>query len=63
MATEDKCCTIVPYFKVHSGKLDAFKQLWEKFVKISDMDSAATLGSLAARRVAHARRPAPCGTF
>lgn len=33
MATEDKCCTIVPYFKIHSGKLDAFKQICERFVE------------------------------
>jgi len=33
MATRDKCCTIVPYFKVHSGKLDAFKALCERFVE------------------------------
>jgi len=32
MATEDKCCTIVPYFKVHDGKLDDFKALCEQFV-------------------------------
>lgn len=32
MATQDKCCSIVPYFKVHAGKLDAFKALTEKFV-------------------------------
>lgn len=37
MATKDKCCTIVPYFKVSNGKLDAFKELCEKFVeKTSD---------------------------
>ena len=33
MATRDKCCTIVPYFKVHDGKLEAFKALCEQFVK------------------------------
>lgn len=32
MATQDKCCTIVPYFKVHTGKLEVFKQLCERFV-------------------------------
>lgn len=32
MATKDTCCTIVPYFKVHDGKLAAFKQLCEEFV-------------------------------
>ena len=33
MATQDKACTIVPYFKVHNGKLEAFKLLCERFVK------------------------------
>ena len=33
MATQDKCCTIVPYFKVHSGQLEAFKALCEQFVE------------------------------
>jgi quinol monooxygenase YgiN len=32
MATQDKCCTLVPYFKVSSGKLEAFKGLCEEFV-------------------------------
>lgn len=34
MATDDKCCTLVPYFKVASGKLDAFKALCEQFIDI-----------------------------
>ena len=33
MATQDKCCTIVPYFKTQDGKLEAFKALCEKFVE------------------------------
>jgi hypothetical protein len=36
VATNDKCVTIVPYFKVPSGKMDAFKQLAERFVKTSE---------------------------
>ena len=32
MATKDTCCTIVPYFKVHSGKLEAFRGLCLRFV-------------------------------
>ncbi|MEY2498387.1 MAG: hypothetical protein QOD12_1943 [Verrucomicrobiota bacterium] len=32
MPIEDKCCSIVPYFKVASGKLEAFKKLCEQFV-------------------------------
>jgi quinol monooxygenase YgiN len=32
MAVQDKCCTIVPYFKVSDGKLAEFKKLCEQFV-------------------------------
>lgn len=32
MATEDTCCTILPYFKVHDGKLPAFRSLCDQFV-------------------------------
>lgn len=32
MATQDTCCSIAPYFKVHSGQLDAFRALCERFV-------------------------------
>ena len=39
MATQDKCCTIVPYFKVSNGKLDAFKELCEQFVEKTDSES------------------------
>ncbi len=35
MATQDTCVTIVPYFKVHSGKFEPFKQLCERFVEKS----------------------------
>ncbi|MFO8033136.1 MAG: hypothetical protein R6U22_11385 [Desulfohalobiaceae bacterium] len=33
MATQDTCCTIVPYFQVHQGKLDEFKRLCEQLVE------------------------------
>ena len=33
MATQDTCCTIVPYFKVHSGKLQEFKALCQRCVE------------------------------
>ena len=33
MATQDTCCTIVPYFKVHEGKLEAFRSFCEQFVE------------------------------
>ena len=32
MATQDTCCTIVPYFKANSGKLESFNSLCERFV-------------------------------
>ena len=32
MSTPDRCCTIVPYFKVATGKLPAFRKLCEQFV-------------------------------
>lgn len=28
----DTCCTLVPYFKVHAGKLGEFRALCERFV-------------------------------
>ena len=39
MATTDKCCTIVPYFKIAEGKLGDFKDLCERFVEASDKES------------------------
>ena len=39
MATQDKCCTIAPYFKVSNGKLEAFKELCEKFVEKTNDES------------------------
>ena len=33
MATNDRCCTIVPYFNIHSGKIQQFKALCEQFVE------------------------------
>jgi quinol monooxygenase YgiN len=39
MATQDKCCTIVPYFKVSKGKLEAFKKLCEQFVEKTNNES------------------------
>lgn len=31
-ANTDTCCTLVPYFKVHAGKLAQFRGLCEQFV-------------------------------
>ena len=33
MATEDTCVTVVPYFKIHSGKQAAMRQLCERFIE------------------------------
>ncbi|MEW8029225.1 MAG: hypothetical protein AB2792_15750 [Candidatus Thiodiazotropha sp.] len=33
MALNDPCCTLVPYFKIHEGKLDEFRNLGEQFVE------------------------------
>ena len=35
MATDDKCCSIVPYFKVHEGKLADFKAMCEEFITLT----------------------------
>ena len=39
MATQDRCCSIAPYFKVANGKLEAFKGLCEKLVEQSKNES------------------------
>lgn len=33
MSASDTCCGLVPYFKVHAGKLDEFKALVPRFVE------------------------------
>jgi quinol monooxygenase YgiN len=33
MSTPDTCCTLVPYFEVADGKLEAFKALGKQFVE------------------------------
>lgn len=33
MSVKDTCCSIVPYFKVSHGKLEAFKELCVQFVE------------------------------
>ena len=39
MQTQDKCCTLVPYFKVSNGKLETFKEMCEEFVKKTQTES------------------------
>jgi len=38
MATNDACVTILPYFKVRSDELAAFKSLCEKFVERTESE-------------------------
>ena len=38
MINQDTCCTLVPYFKVHAGKLGEFKALCEQFVAKTDTE-------------------------
>jgi quinol monooxygenase YgiN len=33
MATDDRCCTIVPYFKIHNGKIQQFKAVCDQLVE------------------------------
>ncbi len=40
MATQDQCCSIVPYFKVHDGKLEALRSLCDEFVEQTSAESA-----------------------
>ncbi len=40
MATQDTCCTIVPYFTVHPNKLEQFKELCQKFVEKTATEAA-----------------------
>ncbi len=39
MGTQDKCCSIAPYFKVHDGQLPAFRALCEQFVEKTSAES------------------------
>ena len=39
MATQDTCCTVVPYFRIPDGKLTAFKELCERFVETTGGES------------------------
>ena len=39
MATDDTCCTIVPYFRVSAENLSAFKALCERFVAQTEQEA------------------------
>ena len=43
MATQDTCCTIVPYFTIHDGTLKAVKALCEKFVEKPARNPSASI--------------------
>jgi quinol monooxygenase YgiN len=56
MIVTDKCCTIVPYFKVASGKMDAFKSLCEQFMtRVSNEPKCLFYGFSFAGDEAHCR--------
>jgi quinol monooxygenase YgiN len=56
MATQDTCCTIVPYFKVKNGKLKEFKALCERFVaKTQDEPKCLYYGWSYYEDIAHCR--------
>lgn len=35
MATQDKCCTIVPYFNVPPGQMETVRKFCEEFVELT----------------------------
>lgn len=39
MITQDRCCSIAPYVKVHAGKLELFRALCERFVEKTSQES------------------------
>lgn len=39
MTAPDRCCTLVPYFKVSEGKIGAFEQLCQRFVEKTKQES------------------------
>jgi len=39
MATSDTCCTVVPYFKVHEGQLEAVRELCQQMVETTANES------------------------
>lgn len=56
MALEDTVCTLVPYFTVQDGKLDAFKALGEKMVeKTKSENDVVFYGFSFSHQLAHCR--------
>ena len=46
MSVSDRCCTLAPYFKVSSGKLETFKKLCARFVAKTHEEQNAFLMDL-----------------
>ncbi|MBL8472010.1 MAG: hypothetical protein KF778_05405 [Rhodocyclaceae bacterium] len=40
MFINDSCCTLVPYFEIHPGKMDQFKALLSQFVELTKTEPA-----------------------
>ena len=38
MTTQDTCCSLHPYFKVHEGQLDKFKTLCQQFLEMTGQE-------------------------
>jgi quinol monooxygenase YgiN len=38
MSTKDTCVTLVPYFEIHTGQVEHFKQVCEKFVELTSSE-------------------------
>ncbi len=38
MATDDRCCTVVPYFKVHDGRMEDFRAVCERCVETTSTE-------------------------
>ncbi len=38
MAKTDTCCTVVPYFRIHDGKIDEFKSLCGRFLAATETE-------------------------
>ena len=38
MATQDTCCTIVPYFKIPKGQKEVFRSYCERFVALTEKE-------------------------
>ena len=61
MATNDTCCTIVPYFQVQSGRLEEFKALCERFVaKTEEEPDCLYYGFCFDDHIAHCREGYGC---